>query len=467
MPLNPYFLNGSSSEQRLIQDLVQEQIRMYGQEIVYMPRKFITEKKVIKELLVSKFDDGFQMEAYIANADGFGGQGDILSKFGVRSTDEITLIISKEKYEDYISPFILNSSDVKLGTRPQEGDLIYLPLDNSLFEIKYVEGKRPFYQLNNLYVYELKCELFEYEDELISTDIEEVDNTVKDFGYALSLQMVPSNSYSAELNVGVSTYSYIVENLPLPQIIGKSVSYVDIINGGYGYKSTPQVKIENAPDGGITATAVATLKVLNNQSTIDKILIVNPGIGYTIPPKIELISNSGSGFIGTCDIRENSLSPIYITNSGEGYSSNPIVSISTSPTGDNASAVSVINSSGEVSEIRYLNVGSGYTMSPTINIDTPIGLSTGNYIYNEMIEGQTSGTRAYVKDWNIINRELKVSIVNGNFALGEFVVGSAATYKIYSINVDENYETFASNQEIEEESDQILDFSETNPFGDF
>lgn len=455
MPLNPYFLNGSPSEQKLIRDLVEEQIRMYGQEIVYMPRKFITEKKIIKELLVSKFDIGFQMEAYIANADGFGGQGDILSKFGVRSTDEITFIISKEKYEDFISPVILNSPNIKLETRPQEGDLIYLPLDNGLFEIKYVEGKRPFYQLNNLYVYELKCELFEYEDELISTGIENVDNSVKDFGYVVSLNMVPSTAYTAVLDVGLSTS------------IGKSVSFIDIINGGYGYKSVPQVKIENAPPGGVTATGTATLKVLDNESTIDKILIVNPGFGYTIPPKIQLISNSGSGFIATCVLSENSLSPIYIMNEGSGYSTNPIVSISTSPTGDNSDALAIINSSGEVSEVRYINVGSGYTNKPSITIESPVGISTGDYLYNELIEGELSGTKAYVKNWDITNRTLKVSIINGNFTLGESVVGSGATYKIYSIDIDENYEPFASNQEIEEEADQILDFTESNPFGDF
>ena len=201
MTLNPYFINGTTAEQRLIQDLVNEQLRMFGQEIVYMPRKFITEKKIIKEILVSKFDDSFHLEAYIATPDGFGGQGDILSKFGVRSTDEITFVISRERYEDFISPFILNQADIKLTTRPQEGDLIYLPLDNGLFEIKYVTSKRPFYQLNNLYVYELKCELFEYEDEIIDTGLDSVDNTIKDFGYTVTLNMVKSTASQAQATI--------------------------------------------------------------------------------------------------------------------------------------------------------------------------------------------------------------------------------------------------------------------------
>ncbi len=100
-PINPYFLQGASSEQRLVQDLINEQLKMYGQDIVYMPRQLINEKTIIKEVLVSKFDDSFRIEAYISNFNGFGGQGDILSKFGIKTSDELTLIITKERYEDY------------------------------------------------------------------------------------------------------------------------------------------------------------------------------------------------------------------------------------------------------------------------------------------------------------------------------------------------------------------------------
>ena len=460
MALNPYFLNGTSSEQRLIQDLVNEQLRMYGQEIVYMPRKFITEKKIIKELLVSKFDDSFQLEAYIATSDGFGGQGDILSKFGVRSTDEVTFIVSRERFEDFISPFILEAEDIKLKTRPQEGDLIYFPLDNGLFEIKYVEAKRPFYQLNNLYVYELKCELFEYEDEIIDTGLSDVDNTIKDFGYIMTLNMVVDSAENASASAELSSnQSYIP--------FGKSVSFVDIINSGYGYKSVPEIKIDNASTGGVNATAVAILTTRNNTSYVEKILIVNPGIGYTRPPKIVAKSSSGTGFIGTCVLNEGVLGPILIVNPGTNYSTAPSVSISTSPTGDNAEAISTINSLGQVSAIRYLNAGSGYTSSPIIEIEPSKGSSVGSYVYNEIVRGSSTETNAYVKEWDANTKILKVSIIDGNFALGEEVVGIGATYKIFSIETDDLYDKYASNNDIQEESDKILDFTESNPFGTF
>ena len=187
-PLNPYFLHGSSSEQRLVQDLINEQLRMYGQDVVYMPRKLINEKSIIKEAIVSKFDDSFRIEAYVMNFDGFGGQGDILSKFGVRTTDELNLIISKERYEDFISPFLVSDQKVKVATRPQEGDLIYFPLDNSLFEIKYVEGKQPFYQLNNLYVYQLKCEILNMRMKISQQQLKKLINLFKSLGIFKQLQ---------------------------------------------------------------------------------------------------------------------------------------------------------------------------------------------------------------------------------------------------------------------------------------
>lgn len=471
-PLNPYFLQGSPSEQRLVQDLINEQLRMYGQDVVYMPRKFITEKNIIKEVVVSRFDDSFRLEAYIANYDGFQGQGDILSKFGVRSTSGITFIISRERYEDFISPFITADEDVKVAFRPQEGDLIYLPLDNGLFEVKYVESKSTFYQLNNLYVYELRCEIFEYEDEVIDTGLDEVDTNVKEFGYIQTLVMVPSNAASASANIALSS-------VQVPSPTGFSVRQVDLINDGYGYLSTPRIEIDPPPFGGIRATAVAIMTSRYQQSgnSIEKIVITNPGIGYTEVPNIIIKSNStsGGGGIATAILGSGVLGPIQIVSGGVGYSTTPTVAISSAPSGGvNATAEALINSSGIVTSIYYTNAGAGYTQSPQVTISSPIGISTGDYIFNEIITGQVSNTTARVKDWDAITRRLKVAIIDGNFALGETIVGfgttgggSNANYKLKSIVVDDVYDSFANNEEIEQEADSIIDFSQNNPFGDY
>ena len=457
-PLNPYFLQGASSEQRLVQDLINEQLKMYGQDIVYMPRQLINEKTIIKEVLVSKFDDSFRIEAYISNFSGFGAQGDILSKFGVKTSDELTLIISKERYENFISPFILDDPDIKVATRPQEGDLIYLPLDNGLFEIKYVEGKVPFYQLNNLYVYELRCEIFRYEDEIIDTGIDEVDRVVQDFGYIQTITMVDDTATRATAVVSIASS------------INNSVQYIDLINDGTGYLSTPTIKITKAPSGGINATAVAimTSKIGRTGSSIDRILVVNPGAGYIQVPSVTIVGKSGSGGIATAVIGSRTLGIATITSGGSQYSSAPIVSISTAPFGGvNATAEAVLTVTGIVTAIRYTNSGAGYTVSPTITLTGPIGISTGDFKFNEIVRGVSSGTTAYVKDWDADTRILKVSIIGSNFAIGELIVGSAATHKVYSINTFDEYDTYSESIEIENEADDIIDFSQKNPFGNY
>ena len=171
MALNPYFLQGSRQEQRLVQNLVNEHLKIYGQEVTYIPRKFVNQSTIIEEVTASKFDDNFAIEAYVDTYEGYQGAGDVLTKFGMSLRDEVTLTISKERFEEFISPFMNADDDIELASRPREGDLVFFPLGQRLFEIKFVEHEEPFYQLGNTYVYKLKCELFEYEDEVIDTSL--------------------------------------------------------------------------------------------------------------------------------------------------------------------------------------------------------------------------------------------------------------------------------------------------------
>ena len=469
-PLNPYFLNGTVGEQRLVQDLINEQLKMFGQDVVYMPRKIVNKSNILKEVTVSNFDDSYRLEAYIMNYQGFGGRGDILSKFGVQTTDELTLIISRERYEDFVSNFIANSEEIEVSTRPEEGDIIYLPLDNTIFEIKYVEAKSQFYQLNNLYIYELRCEVFDYEaDENINTSISEVDESVKDFGYITTLNMVKSGAAPVSANINLAS--------SLAAVYGGSVSKIDLINDGTGYLTTPTISISRPIVGGINATAVAIMTSRSNQTgkSIDKIMIINPGIGYTVTPSVTIVSSSGSGAIATAIVSSGSLGTFEIISGGVGYSTNPIVAISTAPFGGTtANAESVINSLGIVTAIRYNNAGSGYTSIPSISFSSPIGVSTGNYVFNEVVKGVSTGTTAHVADWDYDTRILKVKITSGSFALGESIVGvgtsyggSNSNYKLFSINTQDEYDPYAENIPIELEADGFLDFSERNPFGDF
>ena len=352
----------------------------------------------------------------------------------------------------------MDDPDIKVATRPQEGDLIYLPIDNGLFEIKYVEGKVPFYQLNNLYVYELRCEIFRYEDELIDTGIDEVDRSVQDFGYIQTITMVKDTATTATVTVSIAS------------TLNKSVQYIDLINDGTGYLSTPVIQITKAPVGGTDATAVAimTSKTGRTGDSISRILVVNPGAGYTQIPSVTIVGQSGSGGIATAVLASRTLGIVTITSGGSQYSSAPVVSISTAPSGGvNAAAEAVLTVTGIVTAIRYTNAGAGYTVTPTITLTSPIGISTGNFEFNESVRGVSTGTTGYVKDWDADTRVLKVSIVNGNFANGELIVGAAATHKIFSIETFEQDDPYAENIEIENAADEILDFSQKNPFGDY
>ena len=174
MVLNPFFQQGSTSEQNLVQSLINEQLQIYGVNVHYMPRKFANSNTIIKEAIESKFDDAYPIEAYVESFDGYGENPTLLSKFGIQQTNELTLTISRDRFETYISPLMKNEENVRLSTRPKEGDLIYFPLGDRLFEIKYVEHEQPFYQLKKNYVYTLRCELFMYEDEVIDTGVDEM-----------------------------------------------------------------------------------------------------------------------------------------------------------------------------------------------------------------------------------------------------------------------------------------------------
>ena len=457
--LNPFFLQGSSSEQSLVQSLINEQLRMYGVEVYYIPRRYITEKTVIKEVIESKFDNAYPLEAYVDTYDGYEGQGTILSKFGVQPLNDLNLIISKERFETYISPLIKNLPDIKLSTRPKEGDLIWFPLGDRLFEIKFVEHEKPFYQLQKTYVYELRCELFRYEDEVIDTGVEEIDDNVKEEGYIQSLTMVGS---------GVTASA-------LTGIVNGGVRFITVTNRGNGYTSAPRVAISSAPSGGLTAVGIATLiggLVDCNGNTenykVQGVEIINPGYGYTVAPSVVFVGGGGAGAAATSTIVDGVVGIITVTAGGSGYETAPTVTFTGAPgAGVTATARAYINTAGIVTSIYIINAGLGYTETPTITISSPYSAGAGTYIYNETVVGSISSTTAVVRDWDSVNNILQVSNISGTFVNGDILTGSesGATYKVRIITTDNTVDKYAQNDIIETEADLIIDFSESNPFG--
>jgi hypothetical protein len=464
MALNPFFLQGSPNEQMLVQEIINEHLKIHGVEVIYIPRKFVRRETILKEISSSKYNDNYAIEAYINNYDGYTGQGDILSKFGVSLKDEIDLIISRERFEDFISPFlnVLDQYEIEVSSRPREGDLVYFPLGQRLFEVKFVEHENPFYQLGKLYVYELKCELFEYEDEVIDTSIEEIDTQVQDEGYITTLSLIGSGSTAtATATIGTGYIRQIFLN-----------------NDGYGYSSTPVVSISAAPVGGTSASAVAITSTTAGVVSIKEILLTNAGTGYTVVPTITISGGGGVGASATCFIEkiQNGVISFTMTNVGSGYKNKPLITI-TGPVGSGVTVVGIasLGTNNQVSAIRISNSGIGYTEPPFITIDPPPSLSgIGTYIFNEIVTGSTSGTQARVKSWDYDTKILKVSYANigannSGFYPGELIVGSAssATYALSTVNEWDLYDKYGENKVIQDEASQIIDFSQSNPFGNY
>ena len=469
--LNPFFLQGSKTEQSLIQDLINEQLRMYGVEVYYIPRKYITEKTVIREVIESNFDNAYPIEAYVNSYDGYGDNPTLLSKFGIQALNEIVLTISRERFKNYIVPLTKNLQNIKLSSRPKEGDLVYFPLGDRLFEIKYVEHEKPFYQLQGSYTYELRCELFRYEDEIINTGVDEIDDILEPVEGAdgEDIYISPGSTRTLRM-IGVGNTATAITS-----IVNGGIRSITVTNRGGGYISIPTVGISSAPSGGLTGIATAVMiggvvacndNVNPTAKSVQSVQIVNPGYGYTVAPLIRFIGGNGNGATATATLGDGIVGIITVTNGGSGYSTSPsitFVGISTV----SAAATAIINDAGTITAIQITNAGLGYTVSPTISISSPTVSGVGTFIFNEVVTGSTSGTAARVRSWSSSSGELVVYNVDGTFINGESVVGAAssASYVLRRVDVNMVEDGFSTNDEIETEANSIIDFSETNPFG--
>ena len=414
MALNPFFLQGSQSEQRLVQDLINEQLKIYGVEVTYIPRKFVRKQTIIKEVQSSAFDDNFLLEAYLNTYEGYSGQGDIMTKFGVSLRDEVTLTISKERFEDFISPFLSADDDYELSSRPREGDVIFFPLGSRLFEVKFVEHEEPFYQLGKNYVYQLKCELFEYEDEVFDTDIEEIDSQLEDLGYISTLQLIGvGQTATATAQINASNKGYIRE--------------IVLNNDGSGYQSTPNVAITTAPTGvgNVNATAVAITTTRAGLFSIERIVLTNAGAGYTQAPLVTISGGGGVGAAATAAVEQSNFGIVdfTITNNGVGYAATPTVTIVGASTSPAAAEVNLL-ADNTISDILIKNAGIGYTQNPTITISSPSTIQgVGNFIRGEIVKGVSSGIEARVKEWDTDTRILKISNVGIGTTQRAFIPG--------------------------------------------
>ena len=172
MALNSLFPRGTTAENSLMENLIIESIKMYGNDWYYIPRKLVAKDDILLEDNLSKFTNSYKIEAYMDNIDNFAGQGAFMSKFGMHIEEQAQLTISKKRWNELINRY----DATIIPDRPCEGDLLYFPISDGLFEIKFVEHQSPFYQLGKLNVWKLKIELFQYSSERLETGMEEIDD---------------------------------------------------------------------------------------------------------------------------------------------------------------------------------------------------------------------------------------------------------------------------------------------------
>ena len=456
MATNSYFTQGTASEQGLIQDLVDEQIKMFGKDVKYIPRTLVDRDSIFNEDAMSTFDSAHEIEAYVANVDGFTGDGDLFSKFGVRISDQATFIVSRRRFTEAVD----DNATLVVEGRPNEGDLIYFPLANKIFEIKFVEHEAPFYQLNNLYVWEIRCELFEYSDE----DFETGDATIDaiETTFANSIQITLQSGGSGDFSVGESVFTRLYYPTAGSTLSGITVDSVTVTDGGFGYTSAPTVTFSAA--GNVTGIANSeTLSDINGNAGNSQ------GTGYPNGAIVETEAVTGSGTGLRIRIYSNGPGSVYSASiityaRGYGYAQDDILRIvggnnnayikitsTTTGSGTQATGTATISSSGIVTDVTVTNSGLGYSTAPTVTFSRSPAEKTGE-----------------VKAWDNTNRNLTVINRSGDLT-GTLDGGTSnAQWDVEQYStIDNTSSDFDQNKYIETTADGFLDFTESNPFGDF
>ena len=367
MPTSPYFptyYQGDSGEQNLYQDLVDEQIKLFGSDIYYMPRT-ILQDNTLDEVRYSKYTEQFQVEMLLQNVTGFADGSEFVSKFGLRITDEVVFRVSTRRWDEVVAQY---NPTLTIDSRPNEGDLLFFPLTRDIYEIKYVEKESPFFQFGKIQFYSITAEIYEIGSDDIDTGIPEIDAVETIFANSIKLYMDPG---------GIGNFT-----------VGE-----EIVGDEFLAKATASIS------GDVVANIIMTDTGLHYNSSL--------------PPTVTISGGGGTGATGTA----------------------------------------TVSSSGLVTGITITNPGSGYTSAPVVAIDY-----------------SPKDNRAEVKSWDSSTRELQVINRTGTFTTAETITGltSGAKWSPESYDTLNNTSsTYDQNRQIEDTADEIIDWSEGNPFGEY
>ena len=367
MPTSSYFptyYQGHSGEQALVQDLVDEQIKLFGSDVYYIPKTVLADS-TLDEVRYTKYQEQFQIEMLLQNVTGFGDNAEFISKFGLRITDEILFRVSTRRWDEEVAE---HNPTLTVDSRPNEGDLLYFPITEDIYEIKFVGKEEPFYQFGKIQFYAITAELYEVGQDDFDTGVAEIDAVEQLFDNSFKLIMDPGGT--GDFTVGEEIVGDEFLAKASSAITGDAVSGATISDGGAHYK-------------------VAT------------------------PPTVTISGGGGTG----------------------------------------ATATATVSASGIVNAITITAGGSGYTSAPTVTIDY-----------------SPKDNRAEVKSWDSATRSLEVINRTGTFTTAEVITGltsgarwSPETFDTLN-NSNSNYD---QNRAIEDDADNIVDWSEGNPFGEF
>ena len=367
MPTSPYFPTyyaGHSGEQGLVQDLVDEQIKLFGSDVYYIPKTVLADS-TLDEVRYTKYQEQFQIEMLLQNVTGFGDNAEFISKFGLRITDEILFRVSTRRWDEEVAE---HSPTLTVDSRPNEGDLLYFPITQDIYEIKFVGKEEPFFQFGKIQFYAITAEIYEVGSDSFDTGVEEIDDVEELFDSAIKLFMDPGGNGDFIVGEEIVGDEFLAK--ATSAITGDAVTSITISDGGAHYK-------------------VAT------------------------PPSVTISGGGGTG----------------------------------------ATATATVSSTGIVNGITIDNGGSGFTSAPTVTIDY-----------------SPKDNRAEVKSWDSATRALQVYNRTGTFTTAEVITGitsgakwSPETFDTLN-NTNSNYD---QNRQIEDSGDEIIDWTEGNPFGEF
>ena len=269
MATNPYFKQGVRSEQTLYEDIIIEALKMYGQDVYYLPREIVNKDSIFLDDVPSRFGSAYKVEMYIENTEAFDGEGDLFTKFGIELRDQANFIVSRKRWKQLIGSR-LDSANF----RPREGDLIYLTLSESIFEIRKVETETPFYQLGNLPTFRMQCELFEYNDEDFDTNVPDIDKIEFEgaFQYALTMDSASVGYIVGEtIRQGFDTYNMkgeVTDWSDSDKVL--QVAHAGATDGKFHSFTTTRVVVGETSGALATPTLVQELQEIQNtaQNTI-------------------------------------------------------------------------------------------------------------------------------------------------------------------------------------------------------